>query len=198
MGVIQTNLKYNGLLVPLYPEAVIYQVVHHLKAKFATPEDIHKWHLDNGWSGAGYNEYIKKDGTVYILRGDNVGSHCKGFNSVSYGIALEGDYDTESTIPIEQYNSLIKRLKYHSGRFPKATIVGHKELVSTDCPGKYFDMEQLKNDVKGARTMEHWAKKYFDFIQEQGLGLHEERFDDNITRGELFKVIALMLGYKEE
>jgi len=143
MQVLQADLKFTQPLTPLTIKNIQYIVVHHAEAVTATPEEIHQWHLDNGWSGFGYNEYIRKDGTVYIGRGDNVGAQCLGYNSTSYGICCEGDYDKEQNMPEAQFESLVARLKYHSGRFPGAKIVGHKELYNTACPGQYFPLKKV-------------------------------------------------------
>jgi hypothetical protein len=44
----------------------------------------------------------------------------------------------------------------------------------------------------------HWAEKYYRFLtEEKGIVIHERRFDDTITRGEIFAVMARMMGYKE-
>lgn len=45
---------------------------------------------------------------------------------------------------------------------------------------------------------EHWAKKYYDWLKLQGLDILEERFDDSATRGELFKLLALIKGYNTD
>ena len=37
-------------------------VLHHAAAKTASPEQVHAWHLQNGWAGIGYHLYIRKDG----------------------------------------------------------------------------------------------------------------------------------------
>ena len=45
---------------------------------------------------------------------------------------------------------------------------------------------------------EHWAKKHFEYLtKEKGLTIHEERFDDTITRGEMFAMLARVMGYDE-
>jgi N-acetylmuramoyl-L-alanine amidase len=149
MTIIQANLKFKNALVPLDFNRVEFLFIHHLKAVTATPQEIHKWHLDNGWSGFGYGEYIKKDGTVYIGRGDNVGVHTANYNSVSYGIACEGDYDIEKNMPDAQFNTLVARVKYHINRFPKKLrVLGHGEVNKTDCPGKNFPMIKLYQEIE--------------------------------------------------
>ena len=44
---------------------------------------------------------------------------------------------------------------------------------------------------------EHWAKKFYDYLVKEGMTIHEQRFDDNITRGEMFALIARAMGYDE-
>lgn len=45
---------------------------------------------------------------------------------------------------------------------------------------------------------EHWAEKYYRFLtEEKGIVIHEKRFDDTITRGEIFCLMARIIGYKE-
>jgi N-acetylmuramoyl-L-alanine amidase len=197
MNILSSNLKFKPL-TPLDLSKVEYIIIHHLKAITATPNDIHKWHLDRGWSGAGYNEYIRKDGMVYIMRGDNQGAHTLNYNSKSYGIAIEGDYETETSMPDAQFNSLTKRAHYHLKRLPKVReIGGHKDYDSTSCPGRNFPMIRLRKAVNDM-DKQHIAQKYFDWLKkEKGLTIHESRFDDKITRGELFIMLARVLGYKD-
>ena len=149
MNIIKTNLNYRKPLVPLILSKVLFLIVHHIDAKFATPEDIHQWHLDNGWNGFGYNEYIRKDGTVYIGRGDNIGAQCANMNSKSFGIALEGNFDIEDLdTNSAQFKSLVERLKYHKERFKNLVEIGpHGKYVATTCPGSKFPFEQLLDAV---------------------------------------------------
>lgn len=145
--VLTNTLNWRFPLTPLNLPGVKYIILHHAEAETATPEDIHEWHLerDNGtWAGFGYNEYIRKDGSVYIGRGDNIGAQCLGYNSISYGICCEGNYETETEMPTAQKEALIERLKYHKGRFNNAQIVGHKELNDTSCPGRFFPLSDVR------------------------------------------------------
>lgn len=134
-------LEYLKPLIPLDMSKLKYLVLHHIEAEFATAEDIHMWHRQNGWNGAGYNIYIRKDGSVIVMRGNNIGAHCQGFNSVAYGIAVEGNYDVEKEMPKLQFNALVKYIKTN---FPKLEIKLHKELGNTACPGRYFPIENIK------------------------------------------------------
>jgi hypothetical protein len=138
-------------LIPLNLDKVLFLVIHHPDAKIATPEQIHQWHLEKGWAGAGYNEYIRKDGTVYIMRGDNIGAQCQNMNSKSYGICCEGNYDIEQNMPQAQLDALVERIKYHKSRFRNLVEVGpHKKYCPTSCPGKYFPLDRVLMVVTGA------------------------------------------------
>jgi N-acetylmuramoyl-L-alanine amidase len=176
-------LKYAKPLIPLNLDKVKYITLHHIEALSATPQDIHKWHLENGWSGAGYNEYIRKDGTVYILRGDYIGAHSHNNNSTSYGIACEGNYDKELTMPRLQLESLVARIQYNRPRFPNYEYtIPHREKNATQCPGQHFPIQEV---LLRLMPTEHWAEDIYSALTKDfGLVIHEKRFDDNITRGE--------------
>ena len=148
MQINKPALVWHGELIPMAPDAVENIVIHHIGKSKASVYDVHGWHLDNGWVGIGYNEYIRKDGSVDIVRGDNQGAHCYGFNHNSYGIACEGDYDVETAMPTLQYLSLVERIKLHRARFKNLKKVdGHKAFLNTACPGKYFPLEKIKLSV---------------------------------------------------
>jgi hypothetical protein len=164
MQVITPKFKWENPLVPLNLSKVLFIVLHHPAAFTATPEQIHRWHINNGWSGAGYNEYIRKDGTVVIMRGDNVGAQCENMNSKSYGMCCEGDYDIETKMPDVQFNSLVERLKYHKARLPNLKEIGpHKRFGNTTCPGKYFPLQQviaaLEKDNEFDNALKTWQAK---------------------------------------
>lgn len=131
--------------IPLVLSEVKYIILHHPEALFASYESINQWHLQNGWQGGiGYNEYIRKDGTVFIGRGDNIGAQCAGMNSVSYGICCEGNYDVETEMPEVQKLALIERIQANRRRFPNyLCTVPHSKFASTSCPGKNFPTAEI-------------------------------------------------------
>jgi len=48
----------------------------------------------------------------------------------------------------------------------------------------------------GCNKSEHWAKKYHDYLKANGVIIHEERFDEPATRGDMFAMLARLMGYK--
>ena len=152
MNIINANLKFRNSLIPLDLKNVDYLIIHHTASLEASADQVHAWHQSKGWSGAGYNELIRKDGNVYILRGDYVGAHCadniKNYNDVSYGICCEGDFDKETPMSPLQYNSLVERIKYNQMRMKNATLIPHRQLTATSCPGKNFPWKDLIAEFK--------------------------------------------------
>jgi hypothetical protein len=124
-----------------------YIVLHHAEASSATIEQIHQWHLANGWSGVGYNYYVRKDGSIYRGRPrDAIGAHCQGHNSDSIGICAEGDYMRE-TMPEAQKQSIIALCIELLSIYPNVKIVGHRDLYPTQCPGNNYPFNDIVNAV---------------------------------------------------
>jgi len=147
---LDSEIVWKYPLTQLDLSSIRYIVVHHVAAVNASPLEVDQWDKGNGWNGAGYNYYVRKDGSKYIMRGDNLGAQCQGYNSVSIGVGCEGNYqydcekpyDTE--MPIEQLKSLIDVVVWLKARFPDAEIKGHGELFNTLCPGEYFPLSYVK------------------------------------------------------
>jgi N-acetylmuramoyl-L-alanine amidase len=177
MEVKNANLKYKQDLLPLDLDAMKYIVLHHLEAKTAAPEDIHAWHLQFGWAGAGYNEYIRKDGTVYIMRGDNMGAHAQGYNGTGYGIACEGNYDTETDMPQAQFDALVERIKYHKSRLGNVQVVRHGDLNPTACPGKYFPFSRV---IEALNTPQPEPQPHPFVVDLCGQGINMQFFPDHL------------------
>jgi len=160
-----------------------YIMLHHPAAVSYSPEQCHKDHLKNGWDGAGYNEYIRKDGTVYIMRGDHIGAQCHGMNSISYGICCEGNYDIERKMPTKQYNSLLLRIRYHIDRFPNfLEITPHKKFANTSCPGIFFPFDKIVNEIKGEKNIRDTVSA-IELWEQAGVITSPEYWIKNAVRG---------------
>ncbi len=146
---VTNNLNPSNPLVPLNLDIVNYIIIHHPEAEHCTWQDINEWHKQQGWNCAGYNEFIDKDGDVFILRGDNIGAQCLGMNSTSYGICCEGNYQIETEMPEVQKQALIERIKFNSPRFPNYKLTApHKQFVETQCPGINFPLAEILQRVE--------------------------------------------------
>ena len=112
-----------------------------------TVDDIHQWHLANGWSGIGYHVVVYPDGE--IVRGRPVwaiGAHCLDHNNW-LGICFIGNWDIQRTMPDKQMEAghwLVERWQ-KIFRVSRHDVRRHKDMPnnSTDCPGTYFPFAKL-------------------------------------------------------
>ena len=90
--------------------------------------------------GVGYHYVIRRDGTIEPGRPEwMVGAHCLNHNRYSIGICYEGGLDArgqpEDTRTLEQKLAMLHLLEVLHRRYPKALIVGHRDLShDRDCP----------------------------------------------------------------
>ena len=124
---------------------------------------IYRYHTKSlGWSDVGYNFFVDRFGRIWAGRRrpkrETIGAHTLGFNHVSVGIAVLGNYQevapTAATIRAIARVAAWKLAKFHrnpggrirvtshgSDRFPRGrkvilpVIDGHRDTNETDCPG---------------------------------------------------------------
>lgn len=136
MQIIETNLPTNGSFSRRNKTDEI--ILHHAEASHASVEEVNRWHLERGWTGIGYHFYIRKDGKVYRGRPEwAVGAHAQGHNSRAIGICCEGSYMVE-TMPQAQLDALKALIRAMMAKYPGAKLLRHKDVNSTDCPGRNF------------------------------------------------------------
>jgi len=122
----------------------IAQIIIHCSAtkegKDFDVKNIRDWHVNgNGWSDIGYHYVIKLNGTIQEGRPENkIGAHAKGNNRYSIGICYIGGLDingkSKDTRTEKQKESLIKLIKEIKETHKEATVYGHNDFSSKDCP----------------------------------------------------------------
>lgn len=123
-------------------------VLHHADASTCSPQDIHRWHVRQNWSGIGYHYFINKQGVIFKGRPDDViGSHAKGYNSTSLGVCFEGRYNKE-VMPEAQMKAGKELVAYLKKKYDIKNIKRHKDLMATDCPGSLFPFEEIVGQEK--------------------------------------------------
>lgn len=95
--------------------------------------DIDRYHRSLGWMGCGYHYVIPTDGILEPGRPEEmVGAHCKGHNRHSIGVCYVGglskDGQPADTRTEAQRATLRALLEDLHRRYPKALIVGHRDL----------------------------------------------------------------------
>ncbi|XP_056442103.1 N-acetylmuramoyl-L-alanine amidase [Gadus chalcogrammus] len=107
---------------------------------------MQRFHQDErGWKDIGYSFVVGSDGYVYEGRGwHNRGAHTRDRNSVGYGVAIIGNYI--STLPSRYSMDLLRhrlvQCAVDGGRLAvNYTLLGHRQVVNTSCPGDAFYSE---------------------------------------------------------
>lgn len=95
--------------------------------------DIDRYHRSLGWLGCGYHYVIPTDGTIEVGRPEEmVGAHCQNHNKHSIGVCyiggLSADGSPMDTRTEAQRAALLKLLTDLRRKYPKALIVGHRDL----------------------------------------------------------------------
>ena len=140
MEIIETNLNFKQMDTRSSTQRII---LHHAAAKNCSAEDIHRWHLNNGWSGAGYHFLVRKDGKVYRLRPEEkVGAHAYGSNYNSLGVCFEGNF-IEEDMPTEQIKAGQELIAYLKNKYNITTVQAHRDVCATSCPGDKFPFDEI-------------------------------------------------------
>lgn len=128
-------------------------IVHHTGAEEKNAEQVRRYHLSLGWRDIGYHYVIERDGRVVPGRGLNQpGAHCKaaGMNYKGIGVAVLGNINEHPPLPPQQaaLEGLVRELMRRFGISP-CSVLGHREVrgAATDCPGRFMDMERLREAV---------------------------------------------------
>ncbi len=169
MAVKETHFQFRETLL-LRPKTDMI-VIHHVGIPDGdtSAAAIHRAHLANGWAGIGYHYVIRKDGTIERGRPlATVGAHAEGQNYHTVGINVTGNFEKEIPTPaqIHSLEGLVAWIcKIYSIVPGPSTIVGHRDVNSTDCPGRnlYSLLPQIHKDV--ARKLNGMDSSYEDKLK---------------------------------
>lgn len=141
-----------------FPNSTDYSLSH----AFQLSRDCQNLHMDtNGWADTGQQLTISRGG--YVMEGRNrsleaigkganvMGAQVANENGHTLGIENEGTY-TSVLPPTALWNALVQTLAWlcdDYGLDPHASILGHRDYNSTECPGDalYAKLPDLRNDV---------------------------------------------------
>lgn len=135
------EIKEDKSILVLYPKNYyrdlkkIKNIVLHHRCGTGSVKSIHEQHKSIGYIAIGYHYYIRFSGEVWRGRPIQcVGAHCKGYNTNSIGICLEGDFRKQKPTKnqIAKLKELIEYIEKVVGH--KLTVYNHKDLFPTECP----------------------------------------------------------------
>lgn len=116
-----------------------------------TIDDIDRWHRARGWNSCGYHYVVHLDGSIHTGRPlEKAGAHCTGYNQSSIGVCYIGGLtadrcNSKDTRTAKQRAALRTLLTDLRRRFPKAAILGHRDLARKACPS--FDAKAEYKDI---------------------------------------------------
>jgi len=194
MEIIETNLQFKEMETRKSTQRII---LHHAAAQNCSAEDIHRWHLNNGWSGAGYHFLVRKDGKVYRLRPeDKVGAHAYGSNNNSLGICFEGNY-MEEDMPEAQKEAGKELVAYLKNKYKISTVQKHKDVCVTSCPGDKFPFDQIANETGESKPSKEKGKIAIiqtSLNEKYGLNISVDNIYGNETKKALVKGLQTELN----
>ncbi len=158
MNIVEHTFAFNSALSKRKSTTEI--VLHHAAVKSCTVNDIHSWHLGNGWAGIGYHFFVRKDGSIHRGRPiEYVGAHTYGRNSDTIGVCFEGNFETE-TMSAAQKKAGAELVTYIKSLYPSIKKVGkHKDYCATACPGKNFAFTEIAAGKKAEETPKEPAEE---------------------------------------
>lgn len=200
MNIIDTNLNFKQMDTRKSTQRII---LHHAAAKTCSAEDIHRWHLNKGWSGAGYHFLVRKDGKIYRLRPeDKVGAHAYGSNYNSIGVCFEGDYMVEN-MPEEETKAGQELVAYLKKKYGISEVEVHKRVNATSCPGDNFPFNQIANATeiitpKPSEETGKIAQIQNELNEKYGLDIDVDNIYGNETKKALVKGLQTELNKQFE
>ena len=203
MEIIETNLQFNSNYSEMKEVEGI--LLHNSGVSvLQSIEVIHNYHKNKGWAGIGYHYYVRKNGSVYRGRPENMaGAHCPGVNSTSIGICAEGNFN-EETMSDVQRQAIIELVKDIKSRYDIKWIKGHREILATSCPGANFPLEEIKNAVENIEDKEipQTTKSIIDLANEVIAGKYGVGAERKQALGSLYnevqaKVNEILIGKTE-
>lgn len=126
-------------------------------------------------------------------------------NNTSIGIEICERGDRAKTL--ENAAQLAARVLFQEG-LSISDMVRHYDWSGKNCPrilsaNNWKEWHNFKRKVLThlnaleyvpIAKKDHWAKKHFDTLNKNGISVLEERFDDKITRGEVFKLLEEVIN----
>ena len=158
MKINDVSYKWNGALSKRRSTARI--ILHHAAASKCSAQQIHSWHLANGWVGIGYHFLVRKDGSVYRGRPeDTVGAHAGNNNYDSIGICFEGNFDREQMNEVQR-TAGAELVAYLKDKYGITKVQKHSDVNATGCPGAHFPFAAIAEGGAANKPAESTAEGF--------------------------------------
>jgi len=156
-----------GWQVPGWQRSWQWIVVHHSATHRGSAASFDAWHRrGRRWDELGYHFVIgngtgSENGRVEVgsrWPKQKHGAHCKvgqdeTYNNFGIGICLVGNFETRRPTGA-QMASLARLVDYLAARYriDDLHVIGHGDVDSTKCPGRYFSFDDLFRRLRRCRA----------------------------------------------
>lgn len=155
MKINEVTYNWHGALTKR--RATTRIILHHAAAGKCTAQQIHSWHLANGWVGIGYHFFVRKDGSVYRGRPETVvGAHAGNNNYDSIGICFEGNFDREQMSEVQR-TAGAELVAYLKDKYGITKVQKHSDVNATGCPGTRFPFKEISEGTAAGKPTESAA-----------------------------------------
>ena len=177
----------------------------------AMQQSMYDYHTKSlGWGNIGQHLTLFPDGKWLTGRPfSSTPASIKGWNTGALAVEMVGNFDNIGEQPYnelgydelegEQKKQILMLMKYFIDKYGEASVKFHRDnpTAGKSCPGTSLNKTVMIREAKELDKKptpqqprpEHWAKKHKDSLARKGIVIHEERFDEPITRGELFALL---------
>ena len=198
---MKINEKAYSWAANLIPRTTSTHLIIHHCAGEGSPDAIHSYHRSLGWAGIAYHYYVRRDGTIYRGRPEEMrGGHTTNWNWCSIGICFEGNFENE-TMGAAQKLAGAELISDIAARHPGIVVARHSEFGATSCPGQFFPFSELSNPLapesegtpEDNNNPDIWAKSATDWAVDEGIFKGDENgafhWRDSVSRQELAVIL---------
>ena len=211
MNIIFKPIKYNFTRNP--NRKIEYIVIHDTgNPRAGANAERHYIYFNGGNRGASAHFFVDDKEIIQTVRdsdvawgvGDGEGRYgITNTNSLNIEMCINSDGDFTKTL-----NSTVELTKHlmDKHKIVNDKVVRHFDASRKNCPAilnnpNWQGWIAFKNMLRTTPSPEvkhqpHWAEPYYKYLTDNGITIHEKRFDDRMTRGEVFALLARMKGYK--
>lgn len=209
MNIIKQQIKYNFSVRTQKP---IYIVVHDTANYNIGANALEHYNYFNNLYRGASADFFVDDKEIRQVNDYNAyySWHCgdgKGkygiTNGNSVGIEMCVNADSDSSLVVANTIQLVYKLMKELN-VPLERVVRHYDASRKTCPNsmskndweqwKAFK-EQLKEVITVSEQPKHFAEGSFNYLKDNGIIIKEERFNDSITRGEVFVLLAQVIKF---
>ena len=124
---------------------------------------------------------------------------CRNDNSIGIELCSRKDSDGEYFFKPETIRNAVELCQALMEKYslPAGRILRHYDVTGKMCPAPFVNDPAAWADfcaeAEQTEPTEHWAQKHFESLIEKGIMIKETRFDEPVTRGEIFALLDRLI-----